>query len=99
MLTRASCITVTVLLLSAPATAQNRASEAPPQFPVEPFWPTPLPNNWILGQVAGIATCIRLSPDRLVYVCDRTNNRLQNRSARAEISPTRSAGLKLSTSS
>jgi hypothetical protein len=23
---------------------------------VDPYWPKPLPNNWILGQVAGIAT-------------------------------------------
>ena len=22
-----------------------------PQFQVDPFWPKPLPNNWILGQV------------------------------------------------
>src|ERR1043165_2970224 len=27
-----------------------------PQFQADPFWPKPLPNNWILGQVAGIAT-------------------------------------------
>ena len=27
-----------------------------PQFQVDPFWPKPLPNNWILGQVSGIAT-------------------------------------------
>jgi DNA-binding beta-propeller fold protein YncE len=26
-----------------------------PQFQVDPFWPKPLPNNWILGQVAGVA--------------------------------------------
>jgi DNA-binding beta-propeller fold protein YncE len=26
-----------------------------PQFEPEPFWPKPLPNNWILGQVSGIA--------------------------------------------
>jgi len=25
-----------------------------PQFLVDPFWPKPLPNDWILGQVAGI---------------------------------------------
>ena len=25
------------------------------QFAVAPFWPQPLPNNWILGQVAGMA--------------------------------------------
>src|ERR1700719_240971 len=27
-----------------------------PQFQVDPFWPKLLPNNWILGQVSGIAT-------------------------------------------
>jgi DNA-binding beta-propeller fold protein YncE len=25
------------------------------RFRVDPFWPKPLPNNWLLGQVAGIA--------------------------------------------
>ena len=25
---------------------------AVPAFQVDPFWPKPLPNNWILGQVA-----------------------------------------------
>jgi hypothetical protein len=38
-------------LLVAPAFADDV-----PQFRVEPFWPKALPNNWILGQVAGIAT-------------------------------------------
>ena len=33
---------------------QARAGDLP-QFQVEPFWPKPLPKNWILGQVAGIA--------------------------------------------
>ena len=28
---------------------------APPQYVVEPFWPKPLPGNWILGQAAGVA--------------------------------------------
>jgi DNA-binding beta-propeller fold protein YncE len=36
----------------APAFAENGV----PQFQVEPFWPKPLPNNWLLGQVSGIAT-------------------------------------------
>ena len=26
-----------------------------PQFQVDPFWPKALPNNWILGQVSGVA--------------------------------------------
>jgi hypothetical protein len=31
------------------------AAADPPRFQVDPFWPKPLPNNWILGQVAGVA--------------------------------------------
>ena len=28
---------------------------APPGFEVDPHWPKALPNNWIFGQVAGVA--------------------------------------------
>src|SRR5262245_59005294 len=28
--------------------------KAVPRFQVDPFWPKPLPNNWLLGQVAGV---------------------------------------------
>ena len=42
-----------VMALVAAAAA---AETAMPQFQVDPFWPKPLPNNWILGQVSGIAT-------------------------------------------
>ena len=49
-------------LVSGPVLAQteivNPAEAAKiggvPQFMVDPFWPKPLPNNWLLGQVAGI---------------------------------------------
>jgi hypothetical protein len=30
-------------------------AEPPPNFQVDPFWPKALPNNWIFGQVAGVA--------------------------------------------
>jgi DNA-binding beta-propeller fold protein YncE len=36
-------------LTGLPASAQS------PAFRADPFWPKPLPNNWILGQVGGIA--------------------------------------------
>ena len=26
-----------------------------PVFEVDPFWPRPLPNNWLMGQAAGVA--------------------------------------------
>ena len=38
---------------STPVAAQSNAKA--PQFAVDPFWPKPLPDKWILGQVAGIA--------------------------------------------
>jgi hypothetical protein len=41
---------VALVLLSAAAAAQDA-----PRFQPEPFWPKPLPENWILGQVSGIA--------------------------------------------
>jgi hypothetical protein len=40
-----------LLAAAAPALAQDA-----PQFRPDPFWPKPLPGNWILGQVAGLAT-------------------------------------------
>lgn len=38
-----------LLLAASPANAQS------PVFRVDPHWPKPLPNNWILGQVGGIS--------------------------------------------
>ena len=41
----------------APVVAQRAEGVAGgPRYGVDPYWPKPLPNNWILGQVAGIAT-------------------------------------------
>ena len=37
------------------STSPEKPTSAAPQFKVDPFWPKPLPSNWILGQVAGIA--------------------------------------------
>ena len=30
-------------------------AEAVPHYEVDPYWPKPLPENWIIGQVAGVA--------------------------------------------
>lgn len=35
--------------------ASTSYSQETPRFQVDPFWPKPLPDNWIVGQVAGIA--------------------------------------------
>ncbi len=50
-----ACLVFAAIFAFAPAVlAEDKP--AVPQFQVEPFWPKPLPNNWILGQVSGIAT-------------------------------------------
>ena len=43
----AAFMTVNTVLPDAPA--------KPPQFEVDPAWPKPLPNGWLLGQAAGVA--------------------------------------------
>src|SRR6516164_9529766 len=52
MKTKIAWLGAAMVLLAGPAPAQTTL----PQFQVDPFWPKPLPNNWILGQVSGIAT-------------------------------------------
>jgi hypothetical protein len=37
-------------LLSAGAVAAE-----PPHMQVDPLWPKPLPHNWVLGEVSGVA--------------------------------------------
>ena len=57
---KALCALLTIICATAvpdgTTSAQQpaRADEAP-RFDPQPFWPKPLPGNWILGQVAGIA--------------------------------------------
>src|SRR5688572_16642132 len=45
---------VTQALLDRSAQAQNRGAVQAPRFEVDPFWPKPLPNHWILGQTIGV---------------------------------------------
>jgi hypothetical protein len=40
---------------SSPASAVTETTDGPPVYRVDASWPQPLPNKWILGQVAGIA--------------------------------------------
>jgi len=49
----------TVLLIAAvcllPYTFAPASGEGTPRLAVDPYWPKPLPNKWILGQIGGIA--------------------------------------------
>src|ERR1044072_8166227 len=46
---------VAFVFLALPISPSVAAEPGVPQFRPEPFWPKPLPENWILGQVSGIA--------------------------------------------
>lgn len=50
-----------------PPMGQPTQQQGVPAFQPEPFWPKPLPGNWILGQVAGIA----VSPDNHIWIVHR----------------------------
>ena len=43
---------VAVLMVSSLA---PRAFQGSPAFQVDPLWPKPLPNHWLLGSVTGVA--------------------------------------------
>lgn len=51
---RALAATAAIAALASCATSTGHV--AAPSFRVDPNWPKPLPNNWLLGQVSGIAT-------------------------------------------
>jgi len=42
-------------LLSCSSNPEKKPMAGVPQYKVDPYWPKPLPGNWMLGQVAGIA--------------------------------------------
>jgi hypothetical protein len=42
-------------LLLAAMIAMPAFADDIPRFQVEPAWPKPLPNDWIMGQAAGVA--------------------------------------------
>src|SRR5688500_10862397 len=41
--------------LQTASSAQTRATVQAPMYQVDPFWPKPLPNNWVLGSVVGLS--------------------------------------------
>ncbi len=51
------CATLVGLILGVTGsiTAQRPGDGQAPKFQVDPWWPKPLPNNWLMGQAAGVA--------------------------------------------
>jgi DNA-binding beta-propeller fold protein YncE len=73
------------LYLQTQANAASEAAVKAPAFQVDPFWPKPLPNHWLLGNVIGVAVDSR---DHVYIVHRNTDDKF----ARTEL------GLKLGVS-
>jgi glyoxylase-like metal-dependent hydrolase (beta-lactamase superfamily II) len=49
----------TALIVACGLTAAGRGLEDRPVYTVDPYWPKPLPNHWVIGAVAGVAVDAR----------------------------------------
>jgi DNA-binding beta-propeller fold protein YncE len=47
--------TLPIAVASLALAASTLSGQAPPSFQVDPLWPRPLPNHWLLGSVTGVA--------------------------------------------
>ncbi|MBL8589441.1 MAG: hypothetical protein JNK46_12990 [Methylobacteriaceae bacterium] len=64
------------------AVAQGAEVEAP-RFEVDPLWPKPLPNNWLLGMAIGVW----VDDQDHVWIVHRTSATLHNNEKGAELNP------------
>jgi hypothetical protein len=65
------------------AAAQAKGGAQAPRFEVDPFWPKPLPNHWLLGSTIGVWVD---SQDR-VWIIHRSSMTLNNTERGAELKP------------
>ena len=70
---------IVVLLGPLPAFAAGNV----PSFRVDPSWPQPLPNSWILGQVSGVAT----DGDDHIWVLQRPGSLTEDERGAASVPP------------
>jgi len=61
-------------VLEKTAAAQSKASVQAPRFEVDPLWPKPLPNHWILGSAIGVW----VDADDHIWIIHRSSATLGN---------------------
>jgi len=65
------------------AAAQAKAQVMAPKFEVDPWWPKPLPNHWLLGSTIGVSVDTR---DH-VWIIHRSSSTLGNNEKGMELTP------------
>src|ERR1700724_2478563 len=71
-----------VALLQSAAVAQQSMVEVP-IFEVDPLWPKPLPNEWLLGMTIGVS----IDAQDNVWIVHRGSSTLNNNEKGAELNP------------
>src|SRR5262245_9701939 len=69
------------VLLDRVAAAQGNAAAQAPRFEVDPFWPRPLPNHWLLGQTIGVG----VDAQDQVWIVHRSSATLANNEKALEL--------------
>jgi DNA-binding beta-propeller fold protein YncE len=67
-------------VLDKTAAAQASGAQAP-RFEVDPMWPKPLPNHWVLGQAIGVW----VDTDDHIWIVHRSSSSLANQEKGAEL--------------
>jgi DNA-binding beta-propeller fold protein YncE len=65
------------------AAAQAKSGVQAPRFEVDPLWPKPLPNHWLLGSTIGVS----VDAQDHVWIIHRSSNTLNNNEKGAELDP------------
>jgi DNA-binding beta-propeller fold protein YncE len=76
-------LTAAGVLVARELAGQNRNSVQAPYYEVDPFWPKPLPNHWLLGSAIGVSVDER---DH-VWIIHRSSATLGNNEKGLELKP------------
>ena len=78
-----SVLTIAQLALERQAAAQSGATVEAPRFEVDPLWPKPLPNHWLLGSTIGVS----VDRDDHVWIVHRGDSTLNENERGASLTP------------
>src|ERR1051326_258040 len=71
------------LVVERAVSAQAKSGTQAPRFEVDPMWPRPLPNHWLLGSTIGVS----VDAQDHVWIIHRSSATLNNNERGAELDP------------
>jgi DNA-binding beta-propeller fold protein YncE len=77
------CLWIAQNVLEKKAVAQERGAVQAPAFEVDPLWPKPLPNHWLLGMTIGVS----VDDQDHVWIIHRSSASLANNEKGLELKP------------